>query len=213
MKHGSRAESFFTAEEKRRIKETTHEIECRTIGEVAVMVVESSDHYLEAEVIGGILLSGLFSLALSVAWFHSSVWFYVPLSFLAFSPARLLFRKVPSLKSGFVGTRRKEHAVRLRAVRAFYEKGLYKTKKNTGILFLISIFERKVRVLADSGIHEKIGQETLNRFALHVSRGIRDGRACDALCGAMREAGELLAKHFPVTKDDTDELCNDVMTE
>lgn len=106
-----------------------------------------------------------------------------------------------------------ERAVRLRAVRAFYEKGLYKTKKNTGILFLISLFERKVRVLADSGILEKIGRETLNRFALQVSGGIREGRACEALCGAMREAGELLSGHFPITKDDTDELCNDVMTE
>lgn len=213
MKHGLRAERFFTAEEKKRIRETTGEIESRTIGEVAVMVVESSDHYYEAEVIGGILLASLISLAVSVTYFHSSVWFYVPLSFLAFFPSRFLFRKVPVLKSGFVGAHRREHAVRLRAVKAFCEKGLYKTKKNTGILFLISLFERKVRVLADSGIHEKIGQETLNTFARQVSRGIKDGRACDALCEAMRGAGELLARHFPIMKDDTNELSDDVMTE
>ncbi|HXX53399.1 MAG TPA: hypothetical protein VEI28_02380, partial [Thermodesulfovibrionales bacterium] len=71
----------------------------------------------------------------------------------------------------------------------------------------------KVRILADSGIHEKIGQETLDRFARHVSQGIKEGRACDALCGAIRETGDLLARHFPITKDDTDELRNDVMTE
>jgi putative membrane protein len=117
------------------------------------------------------------------------------------------------LKAAFIGLRRKEHAVRLRALRAFYEKGLYKTKKNTGVLFFISLMERKVRILADSGIHEKIGQETLDKFAGHVSRGIREGRGCDALCESIQEAGDLLARYFPVTRDDTDELCNDVMTE
>jgi putative membrane protein len=141
------------------------------------------------------------------------VWWYVPLSFLLFFPSRLLFRKVPALKVAFIGPDRKEHAVRLRAVRAFYEKGLYKTRKNTGVLFFISLLERKVRVLADSGIHEKIGQETLDKFARHISRGIKEGPGCDALCEAIQEAGDLLARYFPITKDDTDELCNTVITE
>ncbi len=213
MKHGLKAERFFTPEERKRIRETTQGIESRTAGEVAVMVVESSDHYFEAEVTGGILLASLVSLAATVIFFRSSLWFYIPLSFLAFFPARLLFRKIPPLKSVFLGVHRKEHAVRLRAIRAFYEKGLHRTGKNTGVLFLISLLERKVRVLADSGIHEKIGQETLNKFARHVSLGIRDRRACDALCEAISEAGELLAKHFPATRDDTNELSDDVMTE
>ena len=134
------------------------------------------------------------------------------MSFVLFFPSRVLFRKVPALKAAFIGLRRKEHAVRLRAVRAFYEKGLYKTKKNTGVLFLISLLERKVRILADSGIHEKIGQETLDKLARRISQGIIEGRGCEALCGAIQEAGDLLARHFPITKDDTDELRNDVMT-
>jgi putative membrane protein len=177
------------------------------------MVVDSSDHYPEAEVTGGVLLGSLLSIWITASYFHSSVWWYVPLSFLLFFPSRLLFRKVPALKAAFIGFNRKEHTVRLRAVRAFYEKGLYKTRKNTGVLFFISLLERKVRVLADSGIHEKIGQETLDKFARHISRGIKEGRGCDALCEAIQEAGDLLARYFPITKDDTDELCNTVITE
>jgi putative membrane protein len=207
------ADTFFTHKDREKIQAITGEVESRTIGEVAVMVVDSSDHYFEAEVTGGILLGTLLSLWITASYFHSSVWWYVPLSFVLFFPSRLLFRKVPSLRAAFIGMRRKEHAVRLRAVRAFYEKGLYKTSKNTGVLFFISLLERKVWVLADSGIHEKIGQETLDKFAHHVSRGIKEGRGGDALCEAIREAGDLLARHFPVTKDDTDELRNGLMTE
>ncbi len=76
-----------------------------------------------------------------------------------------------------------------RAVRAFYEKGLYKTRQNTGVLFFLSLLEHKVWVLADKGIYENIDQDTLNSFAQTVSHGIKEGRACDALCDAMKEAG------------------------
>ena len=117
------------------------------------------------------------------------------------------------VKTAFVGIKRKEEAVRHRAVRAFHEKKLYKTRKHTGVLFFISLLERKVWVLADKGIHKKIEQKTLNRFARAVSLGIRDRHACEALCGAIEEAGAILAEHFPWVPGDTNELCDDVMTE
>ncbi len=213
MRGHPKSERFFTAEEKEMLKATTHEVESRTIGEIVVMVVDHSDHYIEAEVLGSVLLGSLLSLILSVLFFHASLWFYIPLSFLFFFPFWFLFIKVEVLKRLFIGNRRKEEAVSLRAERAFFERGLYKTKKNTGVLFFLSLLERKVWVLADKGIHEKMDQGTLNRFANEVSRGIKEGRACDALSQAIQEIGVLLSRHFPVTPDDTDELPDDVMTE
>ncbi|MEK7864408.1 MAG: hypothetical protein AAB175_01180 [Nitrospirota bacterium] len=213
MKNNLRAEKIFTEEEKKRIEDTTRDVESRTIGEVAVMVVDSSDQYIEAEVLGGIFLGSLLSLIITALYFNSSVWSFIPVSLVLFLPSRFLFRKFPVLKISFIGFGRKEEVVKQNAVRAFYEKGLYKTRKNTGVLFFISILERKVWILADKGIYEKIEQETLNKFAITVSHGIKEGRACDSLCDAIREAGELLAKHFPVTPGDTDELSIKVMTE
>ena len=213
MKNMSKAKRFFTEEEAERITETTRDVETRTIGEVAVMVVGSSSRYVEAEILGGIFLGSLISLIITALYFNSSVWSFIPVSLILFFPSRFLFSKFPVIKTSFIGFGRKEETVRQRAVRAFYEKGLYKTRKNTGVLFFLSILERKVWVLADKGIYEKIEQETLNKFAITVSHGIKEGRACDSLCDAIREAGELLAKHFPVTPGDTDELSNKVMTE
>jgi len=213
MKHKTKADNFFTKKEKDRIKDTTHDAESRTIGEIAVMVVDSSDHYIEAEIIGGMLSASLLSLLVTVLYFHLSIWSYIPLSFLFFFPFSFIFKKVPILKIAFIGKKRMADAVRLRAVRAFYEKGLYKTRQNTGVLFFLSLLERKVWVLADKGIYEKIDQETMNKFAVIVSQGIKDGRACDALCEAIKGSGNLLARHFPITPGDIDELPDDVMTE
>jgi putative membrane protein len=213
MREHLKAERFFTAEEKERLKATTHKVESRTIGEIVVMVVDYSDHYIEAEVLGSILLGSLLSLILTVLFFNSSLWSYIPLSFIFFFPCWVFFIRVEALKKIFIGIRRKEEAVRLRAERAFFEKGLYRTKKNTGVLFFLSLLERKVWVLADTGIYEKMNQEVLNRFANEVSKGIKEGRACDALSQAIQEIGGLLSQHFPITPDDTDELPNDVITE
>jgi putative membrane protein len=73
--------------------------------------------------------------------------------------------------------------------------------------------EKKVWVLADKGIYEKIQQQTLDRFAANVSQGIRLGRACETLCRAIEEMGERLAEHFPLIEGDINELPNDVLTE
>ncbi|MGZ3538833.1 MAG: TPM domain-containing protein [Thermodesulfobacteriota bacterium] len=213
MKVHSKADGFFSAEEKEKLKATIQEVESKTIGEIVVMVVDQSDHYIEAEVLGGVVLGSLLSLILSLLFFHSSLWSYVPLSFVLFFPCWFLFKKIETLKKHFIGMRRKEEAVRLRAERVFFEKGLYKTKKNTGVLFFLSLLERKIWILADRGIYEKMDQEALNRHAKEVSKGIREGRTCEALSQAIQEIGVLLSRHFPITPDDIDELPDDVMTE
>ena len=77
------------------------------------------------------------------------------------------------------------------------KRGFIRPEKIPGFSSSFPSLKRKVWVLADKGIYEKIEQETLNKFAIIVSQGIKEGRACDSLCDAIREAGVLLAKHFP----------------
>jgi putative membrane protein len=213
MNASLRAEHFFTHEEKEKLKAAVQAAELRSIGEIVVMVVDHSDHFMEAEVLGGVLLGSVLSLILTVLFFSASIWIFIPLAFLFFFPFRFLLQKSNEVKRHFTGVGRREEAVRLRAERAFFERGLYRTKKNTGVLFLISLFERKVRILADKGIYEKMSQESLNRFANEVSLGIKEGRACESLCLAIQETGDVLSTHFPVTPDDTDELPDEVITE
>lgn len=210
---GKKAETFFSEDDKKKIAESVRSVECCTIGEVAVMVVNSSDEYREATVLGSVLLGSGISLLVSEAFLNASLNYFILLSFLFFPIMWMLLHYLPALKTSFVGRGRLEEAVRERAVRAFYEKGLYKTKANTGVLFFISLLEHKVWVLADKGIYEKIDQHTLNTYALTVSKGIKEGRACDALCLAIKDAGDILTKHFPLTPGDTNELSDHVMTE
>jgi len=213
MRYHAKADLFFTEAEKEQIKVTTIGVEARTIGEIATVVIDQSSEYREADVMGGVFIGSLLSLIITAALFHGSVWVFIPCAFILFFPARLLLQKIPALKACFISKGRREKAVRERAIRTFYERGLYKTKKHTGVLFFLSLLERKVWVLADKGIHSKIPQQTLDKFAIMVSHGIRDGRAPEALCDAITGVGELLWEHYPITDADTDELPNIVMCE
>lgn len=213
MKYHTKADSFFTEEEKEQIKVATIGVEARTIGEIATVVIDQSSEYKESEFIGGVFIGGFVSLIITVIFFHASIWAFIPFAFLLFFPARLLFQSVPVLKTAFIGRRRKEKAVKERALRTFYERGLYQTKKHTGVLFFLSLLERKVWVLADKGIQGKVQQQTLNKFARMVSKGIQESRTADALCEAITGMGELLWEHYPITDADTDELPNVVMCE
>ena len=211
MKHPVKAEKFFTKQERERIREAAMDAESRTIGEIAVAVVDRSSRYHEAELLGGVFLGGAISLVLTTFLFHGSVWSFIPFTFVLFFPSYFLFKRFPALNGMFTGRKRREQAVRERALRTFYEKGLYKTAASTGVLFFLSLLERKVWVLADRGIHSKIHQPTLNKFADMVSQGIAQGRATDALCEAIKEMGTLLATHYPAAGQHKDQLCDDII--
>ena len=143
MEGRSKAELFFSETEKERLRAAVQTVESRTIGEVVVMVVDASDDYPEAEIIGGIFLSSFVSLILTFLFFHASIFWFVPISFVLFFPSKLLLRSLPHLKKPFLGADRKEEAVRTRAFVAFYEHGLDKTRQSTGVLFFSPCLREK----------------------------------------------------------------------
>jgi putative membrane protein len=220
---------FFNEKEKEAIRVAVETAESSTSGEIATMVVDHSDSYREAEILGGMLLAGLLAFITSVLLEYASmksgasdwggtnnaahilhygiyIWTYIPLVLLFFFPSRYLFRKYPALKLPLVGRKRMEQAVRERAVRAFYEKRLYKTRDETGVLIFISHLERKVWILGDRGVDKMIPHALWQGLARELSAGIKDNRACETLCEVIGKIGKELAVHFPRKPDDTNEL-------
>jgi putative membrane protein len=206
-----KAHNFFSEAERERIRQGVEAAESRTSGEIATMVVDASDSYREAETLGAVLVAGLFAVIAAVAIHHVTIWSYIPLVCLFFFPTRYLFRRYPHLKLPFVGRRRISEAVRERAVRAFSEQGLHRTRGETGILIFISLLERKVWILGDRGINAKIAPHFWHHFAGELSRGVKEGRACEALLSVIAGCGTELARHFPRQADDVNELSDEVL--
>ena len=205
-----RAKDFFSRAEKEKIRQAVSEAEKDTTGEIAVKVVEASDRYRDAEILGSVLLSGLFALIASLLLNHITVWFYIPATFVLFFPCWYLFRKVPHLKLALVSERDAMHEVTEEAIHAFYERGLHRTEHGTGILIFISLLERKVWILGDSGINDKVKPDFWGSLVTEVTKGIRQGKALDALCSVIAKCGTELARHFP-GRHDTNVIDDDVI--
>jgi len=205
-----KAEDFFSTQDKERIAEAVRQVELTTAGEVVVQVVDGSDTYPEGRILAGMVLGGLAALAVTDFWLADNLWLFLPLALVLIAIAGWLVAWLPPLHRFFVHPGRLAGQVAEQALVSFYERGLYKTCGATGVLFFISLFEHKVRVLADQGIYEKISQETLQKYADEVALGVKAGNAPEVLCREIARVGEILALHFPIAADDTNELANEV---
>lgn len=205
------SENFFSAQEKEAIRRAVAQAEAGSSGEIATMVVGESDRYREAEHLGALLLAGFLAVFAAVLLHHVTIWSYIPLVCLGYFPMLMLLRRFPRLKLSFVGPRRQAEAVRERALRAFYEQGLYRTREETGILIFLSLLERKVWILGDRGINSKIPSGSWQALAGELAAGIRSGRAAEALCQVIAGCGRELARHFPRRADDRNELADDIL--
>lgn len=207
------AETFFTEAEKQQIAETIAGVEKKTSGEVVTMVVAAGDTYPEARILAGLAIGGLCALLITDLFLKDSLRYFVPLMTLGIILFGYLAKIFPAVLRLFIPDSRLEIRVAQRALRAFYEKNLHNTRDNTGVLFFISLLERKVWILADRGIYQKISQETLLSYARDIAAGIKQGQACNALCRQIEAVGDILASHFPIKSDDTNELPNQVLTD
>jgi len=205
------AESFFTAEEKERIRQAVTAQESRTAGEIVPMIVGTSDSYAEVELIGlilGLVIGMLVDWQLTDPW--SSRWLHL-WPFLG-AAAGLIVCRIPPIKRRLVPARRIAEAVHIRCLAAFTAEGLHYTREHTGILIFVSLFEHRVEILADRGINEKVSPGTWAEVVQGLTAGLKSGDPCDAFCKAIEHCGQILARHFPRPPDDQDELSNQLVT-
>ena len=107
----------------------------------------------------------------------------------------------------------KHKSIRKLAEEEFYKLGMQNTRDKTGILIFVLLKERKFYILADSGINEKVDQETWDTVRDNMRKKFIDGEFCNGILYAIEEIGQILSEFFPIKSDDTNELSNKVILE
>jgi putative membrane protein len=201
-----RALSVLGAPEQERVHEAIRAAERRTVGEVLPVVVERSDPHPAAEWLAALvfLLTGTAALVPHLPWREPLTFLLVQLAFglLGYGLARFL----PAFKRMFVFERRAELVAEEQAFQEFYANGLQRTPKATGVLLFVSLFERRVVVLADEGIAAQVEPQTWKQVDEVVLAGIRRGSLADGLVEGVARVGEVLAGPFPRGEGDPNEI-------
>ncbi len=191
-----------------RIEARVADVEHETTAEVVVAIAPRAESYRDIAILVGAAVASLALLAL----------LYLPVDFPA--PAILPL----TLVSGFVGTwiatrspallaalalgDRRVDAARSRAREAFVEEAVSATRERTGLLLFVSLAERHVEVIPDFGLDSRIARGEWNRIANEATTA-QGWESWDAVVEELlTRAAPLLAREFPATGDNPDEISN-----
>lgn len=100
-----------------------------------------------------------------------------------------------------------------RAVAVFERLGMHRTTERHGVLIYVAVTDRKLAVIGDQGIHERVGEAYWQRLVADVMAHFREERPRDGFLHAVRDVAAALRQHFPRRPDDQNELRDEVSIE
>ncbi len=95
--------------------------------------------------------------------------------------------------------------------RNFQELGMHKTRERNAVLIFVAPRAQKFAVIGDEGVHQKCGAEFWQELVDSMREHFQKENFTEALVKAIEETGKLLARHFPKTPDDRNELPNEII--
>ena len=210
----------FSEQEIKNINKAAAHVESVSSGEVLTAVIRESSDYafyeLLAALIGGfiyyavamIFYSGISNWLETLFW-HPQSWhvtaFYGATTLLVIGILYVL-ANIPGVDRLIVPKAVISRNVHRRALVHFTESGTVNTVDRTGILFFISLRERRVEIIADEGINAEVSQADWDGILKNLLSDIKNGKAASGLERAILDCSGMLEKHFPVKGDDVNEL-------
>ncbi|NQV16961.1 MAG: TPM domain-containing protein [Armatimonadetes bacterium] len=214
----------FSKENLEQINKTVQQAESKTSGEIATAFIKESYDYAIYELIFAVICGFLYFVIMmffvyevetfikQMFWDYSNNYLLLFYGFSTFLIISIFYfiANISMIDRIIVPKKVMKQKVKERAVRHFMESGVYNTRDRTGILIFISFLERRIELIADKGINEKIPQEKWNSIVENIIQGIKSDEVIEKLKESILECGKILEKHFPIKPDDTNELSDDV---
>jgi len=97
-----------------------------------------------------------------------------------------------------------------RAAYIFAKLDMHKTKLRNGVLFYLSINDRKFAILGDAGINAVTPENFWDEIKEAVISEFKKGEYALGLSTGIKMAGDALKKHFPYQKNDINELSDEI---
>jgi uncharacterized membrane protein len=92
----------------------------------------------------------------------------------------------------------------------FQELGMFRTKERNAVLIYIVPRTRQIAIVGDLGIHEKCGEAFWKQIVSAMTLQMKEGKFTEAIVEGIRDIGAVLKQHFPASRDDTNELSNEI---
>jgi len=97
-----------------------------------------------------------------------------------------------------------------RASFVFDRLGMKNTELRNGVLIYLAIRNRKFAIIGDSGINALVEKDYWERIKARMLDSFREEKFTEGLVLAILDVGKQLKTHFPFTRDDVNELSDEV---
>ena len=195
------------------------EAEKRTGTQIVVAVIQRSDSYLELPWKAfalGVSIAGLLVFIFDLLWpgwySQTAVLISVVTILMTGIISALLSLYIPKFARFFLAAHRAEVEVRQYAKSLFLSHELFATQRRTGILLLVSLFERQVILLPDTGLSKRLNQKAMQKIIAQMTPPLASGQVTRALeNGLIKLTGILAVKKRG--KSRKNELREDIIEE
>jgi uncharacterized membrane protein len=96
------------------------------------------------------------------------------------------------------------------AQKTFLKLEMHKTEARNGVLIFIAPEQRKLAILGDKGINEKVPKDFWSEERDIMLAHFKSGNYADGVCAAVQQVGAKLKDFFPYQSDDENELPDDI---
>ena len=96
------------------------------------------------------------------------------------------------------------------AAKTFAMLKMHITKLRNGVLFYLSIQDRKFAILGDAGINAQVPENFWETTKQAMLNKFKENNLAEGLVTGITLAGEQLKKYFPYKDDDINELDNNI---
>lgn len=86
---------------------------------------------------------------------------------------------------------------RQRAIEVFSQLRVWDTEQNNGVLIYLLLADRDVEIVADRGVHAKLGQQVWESICQEMESAFRQGDFETGVIAGIRSVGAYLAQHYP----------------
>jgi putative membrane protein len=201
---GDMADYTFSPEGKNRIAAAIAAAESKTAGEIYVVIARGGEEFHYVPVIWAALAALLLPWPLHLLTSLSTTTILV-LQAMVFVGAALIMSH-PSIGRRIVPNVIAAERTRRQAYEQFLAHGVHLTEARTGVLIYVTPGDRRVEIVADVGIHSKVGEAAWEELAQEITGAARNGQLVEGMLNAIRKAGALLAQHFPPSARNPNEL-------
>jgi putative membrane protein len=183
---------FLSSTEANEIEARVARVEARTGAQVVTAIVPRSDAYRELPWMAFALGAALAGLAATVAAVWRPVLVIVMMILGVGIASALLVVFVPAFARLFLTSARRELEVRHHARLIFLARELFATRGRGGILILVSRFERRVEIVADVGLRERVTESDWQTVIARMAPTLAASRFPAALLDGLAAVEELL---------------------